>query len=199
MLGNIAKTYGLDMSKIQAVNLGPPEAMAALANNEIQGIIFWEPWPYKALHELDTKLVHTGTKSFFKKNNGKDVQVSNNRTVWVASEDWVKRNPNATKALVKVLLKTQAYIRDPAHRDEVLKIYSDYQKQPLDMNKALIGDYTFDPAVDKAYVEDMSAIADFLESTNRISNRRDVLTYTYTEPMKAVDPSLVTVEGQWKP
>jgi hypothetical protein len=67
------------------------------------------------------------------------------------------------------------------------------------MNKALIGDYTFDPAVDKAYVEDMSAIADFLESTNRISNRRDVLTYTYTEPMKAVDPSLVTVEGQWKP
>ena len=199
MLGNIAKTYGLDMSKIKAVNLGPPEAMAALANNEIQGILFWEPWPYKALHEPDTKLVHTGTKSFFKKNYGKDAQVSNNRTVWVASEDWVKRNPNATKALVKVLLKTEAYIRDPAHQDEVLKIYSDFQKQPLDMNKALIDDYTFDPAVDKAYVEDMSAIADFLESTNRISNRRDALTYTYTEPMKAVDPSLVTVEGQWKP
>ena len=125
------------------------------------------------------------------------------RGVWgttrILSEDWVKRNPNATKALVKVLLKTEAYIRDPAHQDEVLKIYSDFQKQPLDMNKTLIDDYTFDPAVDKDYVEDMSAIADFLESTNRISNRRDALTYTYTEPMKAVDPSLVTVEGQWKP
>jgi ABC-type nitrate/sulfonate/bicarbonate transport system substrate-binding protein len=199
MLGNIAKTYNLDMNKIQAVNLAPPEAMASLANNEIQGIIFWEPWPYKALHELDTKLVHTGTKSYFGQTEGRNAQVSNNRTVWVASEDWVRRHPNATKALVKVLLKTQAYIRDPANRDEVLKIYSDFQKQPLEMNKELLGDYTFDPTVDQTYVEDMGAIADFLESTNRISNRMDILTYTNTEPMKEVDPSLVKVEGKWKP
>jgi ABC-type nitrate/sulfonate/bicarbonate transport system substrate-binding protein len=199
MLANIAKKYGLDFSKIQAVNLSPPEAMASLANNEIQGILFWEPWPYKALHELDTKLVHTGTKSFFKKNHGEDAQVSNNRTVWVASEEWVRKNPKAVTALVKVLLKTQDYIRDPANREEVLKIYSDFQKQPLEMNKELLGDYTFNPAVDQAYVEDMAAIADFLQATNRISNRKDILSYTYTDPMKQVDPSLVKVEGKWKP
>jgi ABC-type nitrate/sulfonate/bicarbonate transport system substrate-binding protein len=199
MLANIAKRYGLDASRIQAVNLAPPEAMASLANNEIQGIIFWEPWPYKALHELDTKLLHTGTKSFFKQNHGQHVQVSNNRTVWVASEDFVRRNPNATKALVRVLLKTQEYVRDPANRDEVLKIYSEFQKQPLEMNKELLGDYTFDPAVDEAYVQDMAAIADFLESTNRISSRKDILTYTYTDPMKQVDRSLAKVEGKWKP
>jgi ABC-type nitrate/sulfonate/bicarbonate transport system substrate-binding protein len=199
MLANIAKRYGLDASRIQAVNLAPPEAMASLANNEIQGIIFWEPWPYKALHELDTKLVHTGTESFFKQNHGQEAQVSNNRTVWVASEDFVRRNSNATKALVRVLLKTQNYIRDPANRDEVLKIYSDFQKQPLEMNKELLGDYTFDPAVDQAYVQDMAAIADFLESTNRISSRKDILSYTYTDPMKQIDASLVKVEGKWKP
>ena len=199
MLANIAKRYKLDSSKIQAVNLAPPEAMASLANNEIQGIIFWEPWPYKALHELETKLVHTGTKSFFKQNHGQEAQVSNNRTIWVASEDFVRRNPNTTKALVRVLLKTQDYIRDPANRDEVLKIYSEFQKQALEMNKELLGDYTFNPAVDEAYVQDMTAIADFLESTNRISSRKDIITYTYTEPMKQVDPSLVKVEGRWKP
>ncbi len=188
------------MSRIQTVNLAPPEAMAAMANNEIQGIIFWEPFPYRAVEEQDAKVVHTGTKSFFAQNNGEEVPVSNNRTVWVASQDWVRNNPNATKALVEVLLKAQAYVADPANQAEVMKIFSDFQKQPVEMNQALIGDYTFDPTMDQAFVDDMSAIADYLQATNRIQGeRKDVLTYTYTDPMKAVDPALVEIEGQWKP
>lgn len=200
LLTNLAKHYGLDATKIQTVNLAPPEAMAAMANNEIQGIIFWEPFPYRAVKEQAAKIVHTGTKSFFAKNNGEDVPVSNNRTVWVASQDWVKANPNAANALVKSLLKAQAYVADPAHKDEVLKIYSDVQKQPLEMNQALLDNYTFNPKVDQAYVDDMAAIADYLQATNRIQGeKKDILTYTYTEPMKAFDPALVQIEGQWKP
>ncbi|MEO9613425.1 MAG: ABC transporter substrate-binding protein [Nitratireductor sp.] len=199
LLGNVAKHYGLDFNKIQAVNLAPPEAMASLANNEIQGIVFWEPWPYRALTELDTEVVHTGTKSGFAQNDGEAVQVSNNRTVWVASQDWVKNNPNATKALVEVLVRTQNYVSDPANRDEVLKIFSDFQEQPLEMNQALLSNYTFDASIDETYVEDMAAIADFLEATNRIKDRRDALTFTYSEPLAAADSALVSVEGQWKP
>lgn len=200
LLANVAKHYGLDATRVQTVNLAPPEAMAAMANNEIQGIVFWEPFPYRAVKEQGAKIVHTGTKSFFAKNNGEEVLVSSNRTVWVASQDWVRSNPNATNALVKVLLKAQAYVADPANKDEVLKIYSDFQKQPLEMNQALIGDYTFDAKVDKAYVDDMTAIADYLQATNRIQGeKKDILSYTDTEPLKVVDPTLVEIEGQWKP
>ena len=49
------------------------------------------------------------------------------------------------------------------------------------------------------YVEDMAAITDFLEATNRIKDRRDALTFTYSEPLSAIDSALVSVEGQWKP
>ncbi|HUG61549.1 MAG TPA: ABC transporter substrate-binding protein [Methylomirabilota bacterium] len=199
LLGNVAKHYGLDPARLQAVNLAPPEAMAAMANNEIQGIIFWEPWPYQAVKDLDAKIVHSGTKSFFEGNSGEDVPVSNNRTVWVASQDWVRDNPNATKALVGVLRKAQEWVNDPANQAEALQIFSDAQDQPLEMNQALLDNYTFDPAIDQAYVEDMAAIADFLEETNRIQDRRDVLTYTYSDPLKAIDPSLVAVEGGWQP
>jgi ABC-type nitrate/sulfonate/bicarbonate transport system substrate-binding protein len=200
LLANVAQKYGLDVSKIQTVNLAPPEAMAAMANNEIQGIIFWEPFPYRAVKEQKAKIVHTGTKSFFAKNKGEEVPVSNNRTVWVASQDWVRNNPNATKALVEVLVKAQKYVADPANRDEVLKIFSDFQKQPLEMNQALLDNYAFDATVDQAYIDDMAAIADYLQATNRIQGeRKDILSYTYTEPLKAVDPALVEIEGQWKP
>lgn len=200
LLANVAKHYGLDASKIQTVNLAPPEAMAAMANNEIQGIVFWEPFPYRAVHEQGARIVHSGTKSFFAKNSGKDVPVSNNRTVWVASQDWVRANPNATAALMKVLTKAQAYVADPANRDEVLKIFSDFQKQPVDMNAALLSDYTFTPNVDKSYVEDMLAIAGYLKATNRIQgDPKDVLSYTFTSPLKAANAAAVEVEGQWAP
>ena len=55
------------------------------------------------------------------------------------------------------------YVSDPANKDEVLTIYSDFQKQPLEMNQALLSDYTFDPTVDQSYVDDMNAVADFLK------------------------------------
>ncbi|GAB5377086.1 MAG: aliphatic sulfonate ABC transporter substrate-binding protein [Acuticoccus sp.] len=199
LLGNVAEKYGLDMSKIKTVNLAPPEAMAAMGNNEIQGIVFWEPWPYRAVTEMDGKVVHTGTVSHFADNAGEAVPVSNNRTVWVASQDFVRNNPNATQAIIDVMVKAQNYVKDPANQAEVLTIFSDAQDQPLAMNEALIDNYTFDPTIDEAYVEDMNAVAKFLEATNRISSPMDPLSYTYSAPLKAVDPALVKVEGEWKP
>lgn len=199
LVGNVAKQYGLDASKLQLVNLAPSEALAAMKNNEIQGIVFWEPWPYIALNEQDTKVVHTGTISGFAANEGADVQVSNNRTVWVASQDWVRANPKATEALVGVLVKAQAYVSDPANRDEVLKIFSDFQDQPLEMNQALLSNYTFDASIDGTYVEDMNAITEFLKATNRIGDAMDPLSFTYSAPLAAADASLVEIEGGWTP
>jgi len=199
LLGNVAEEYGLDFAKIPAINLGPPEAMAAMATNEIQGIVFWEPWPFRALEQIDSVVIHSGTHSFFEHNKGEEVQVSNNRSMWVVAESWARENPKATRALVKVLLKAQAYVADPANKSEVVKIFSDFQDQPVEMNMALMDNYVFDPTVDEAYITDMDAIADFLVATKRIRNKREIMSYTYTDPLSEVDPSLVKIEGGWQP
>ncbi|HVW57319.1 MAG TPA: ABC transporter substrate-binding protein [Rhizobiaceae bacterium] len=199
MLGNLARKYGLDPAKLRPVNLAPPEGVAALKKNEVQGIIYWEPFPYEALQNPEMELLHTGTRSYFPQNKGKEVQISNNRTVWVASQDWVKRNPVATRGLVGVLLKAQAWVSDPAHQQEALKIFSDYEKQPIAMNKAIISNYAFDPKFDQGYVDDMKAMEAFLKSTNRIPSEGDPLDYSYSDPMKSIDPSLVEIDGKWKP
>ena len=80
-----------------------------------------------------------------------------------------------------------------------MKIFSEFQDQPVEMNMALLDNYVFDPTVDEAYVTDMDAIADFLLATKRIRDKRDIMSYTYTDPIKEVDPSLVKIEGGWKP
>ena len=199
MLGGIIERYGLDASRIQSVNLAPPEALASMASNETQALLIWEPWPFRALDEIDAKVVHTGLTSFFESNKGETVQVSNNRSMFVASQEFVRDNPHTVQAMMEVLLRAQKYVADPANKDEVIGLFSEFQKQPVAMNDALFDNYVFNPTFDDAYVADMEAISAFLESTGRIKNPMAVLDYTYTEPVASIDPALVKVEGGWAP
>ena len=67
------------------------------------------------------------------------------------------------------------------------------------MNQKLIDNYTFRPNFDQAYVDDMNAMEDLPEGTNRIQSRESSADYSYSAPMKAIDPSLVEIHGKWKP
>jgi hypothetical protein len=100
--------------------------------------------------------------------------------------------------MLGVLLRGQRQSADPARRDETIRIFSEFQKQDAAMNRAIWGDYVFNPAFDEAYVEDMERTAAFLESAGRIKKRVHVLDYTYTEPLARLDPALVKVRGRWK-
>lgn len=198
LLHYLAQHYKLDAQKLQVVNLPPPEQLAGLASGTVQGLICWEPWPHRALATGQAKVAHTGSTSYFAANKGQTVRVSNNRSIWVANQDYVRKNPQAVAAMLGVLLRGQRQSADPARRDETIKIFSEFQKQDVAANRAIWGDYVFNPVFDEAYVEDMERTAAFLESAGRIKKRVHVLDYTYTEPLARIDPALVKVRGRWK-
>ena len=58
--------------------------------------------------------------------------------------------------------------------------------------------FTFDPSIDNAYVRDMKAMTDYMLASGRIKTAKDVLEYTYSDPVAAVDPALVKVAGRFK-
>jgi ABC-type nitrate/sulfonate/bicarbonate transport system substrate-binding protein len=198
-LGALAAHYGLDPACLQVVNLPPPEQLASLVSGDTQALLSWEPWPYRALEGTDAEIVHTGLVSHFPQNEGEEVKVSHNRSLYVVSQEFARDHPNAVQALVDVLTRAQKYVADPANREEVVKLFSEFQNQDPEVNAELWDNFVFDPTIDEAYVADMAATADFLEQSGRISDRMDVLDYTYTAPLQAADPSLVEVEGQWQP
>lgn len=199
MLTNIINHYGLDADRIQAVNLAPPEALASMAANEIQGLLIWEPWPYRALAEIDSKVVHSGLVSHFDENDGETVQVANLRSVMVASQDFVRDNPETIKAYLKVMARAHAYAADPANKDEVVAAFAAYQDQPAQMSADLYENYVYDLTIDDAFMTDVNAVVAYLESVGRIEGGMDATEFVYTDGLKAVDPSLVGAEGAWKP
>ncbi|MDR7419096.1 MAG: ABC transporter substrate-binding protein [Armatimonadota bacterium] len=199
VLDRIAEYYRLDVRRFQVVNLPPPEQLTSLINNNIQAFIVWNPWPYLAQQRANVKILHTGTVSNFADDAGRKVQTSHTRSIFVASEDFIRRSPNAARAMMRVLLRAQMYVSDPKNRDEVITTISRFMQQPVEQNRALWGDYSFDPRFDKKYWEDMKVYTDFLAKTGRIRNPMDPLEYTYTAYVEEFNPALVTLKGKWKP
>jgi taurine transport system substrate-binding protein len=199
VLDRIAEYYRLDVRRLQVVNLPPPEQLTSLINNNIQAFLVWNPWPYLAQQRASVKILHTGTVSQFADDAGRRVQVSHTRSLFVASEEFVRRAPNAARAMMRVLLRAQAYVADPRNRDEVITTLSRFLQQPVEQNRALWGDYVFDPRFDKKYWEDMKVYTDFLAKTGRIRNPVDPLEYTYTGYVEEFNPALVTLKGRWRP
>jgi ABC-type nitrate/sulfonate/bicarbonate transport system substrate-binding protein len=201
VLNNIAKKYNLDVNKMKVVNLQPQEQLTSLTNNEIQAMLVWNPWPYLASQTkgLSVTVMHDGTTSYFPWDKGTKFQASFTRSLWVTSEDFIRKNPNAAKALAQVLLRAQKYVRDPANKTEVIQMISEYLKQPVEQNTALWGDYNFDTTFDDTFARDMQVYVDYLYATGGINQKIDPLSFTYTGFVKDFDPSLVKVEGKWKP
>ena len=195
----LAKHYGLDDKRLQVVNMPPPEQMAALNSGNTQGLLCWEPWGYNALKSGASELIHSGDVSGFAANKGAKVKISYTRSLFVASQDFVKRNPVATYRMVAVLLRAQRYVADPQHRDEVVTLFCEQTKQDRTLALAIWDEFVFDPTFDDAYVKDMEMMTAYLEATGRLKSPQHPLQYTYTAPLAAADPALVKVAGRFKP
>lgn len=197
-LHNLARHYGLDGAKLQVVNMPPPEQLAALTNNNIQALLCWQPWAHNALKLGTTTMLHSGTTSGFAANKGAAVAVSATRSIFVASEEFVRRHPNATRILMAVLVRGQKYVADPANRTEVLDLVAAQTRQDRALVEAIWGDYTFNPAFDEAYVRDMESMAAYLVASGRLRTPKHPLDFTYSDPVAAADPALVRLPGRWK-
>jgi ABC-type nitrate/sulfonate/bicarbonate transport system substrate-binding protein len=201
VLNNIAEAYSLDINQFQVVNLPPPEELASLITNEIQAFIVWNPWPYLAEQDpnVDAKILHDGRTSYFPWDEGSSVQVSFTRSLWVASEEFIRQNPNASHAMAQVLLRAQDYVNDPANREEVVQMISEFMDQPVEQNQALWDDYSFVNVFDEEYLRDMQEYTEFLFNAGRIDQQIDPLDYTYTGYVEEYDPTRVKIEGKWQP
>ena len=68
----MAKDNGIDFTKIQFVNLAPPDSVTALAKGDIDAMAGWAPWVFNAVKLGGGKVYFTGNRSFIP---GKEGQV----------------------------------------------------------------------------------------------------------------------------
>ena len=199
VLDNLATHYGLDASKLQVVNLQPPEQLTSLTKNEIQAMVVWAPFCYNARDQLGARFLLDSNVSHFAVDDGAKVSFSHTRTPIVFTEDFIRKNPNTARAIIAVLLKGQEFVLNPANRDQAIQIHAKRSEQAVDAVKLAWGDFGFDPMIDQVYVEDMQNYTNYLLKAGRIKKAIDPLDYLYTDILMELKPEAVAVKGKWKP
>lgn len=192
VMENLAIHYGLDPSRFEVVNLPPPEQVTSLLNNEIQASPLFPPFSYyPEVRKIATYMFDS-------------LDFSHTNVPIVFTEDFIRKNPNAAKAILKVLLRAQEYVDNPANKEEAMKIHQEFTEQPMEIIEMGWEPYWGHPELPNApinekFVADMQNYTDFLQRHGRIKEPiQHPLDYTYTGFLEEIKPELVELKGKWK-
>jgi ABC-type nitrate/sulfonate/bicarbonate transport system substrate-binding protein len=187
----MARDTGADFTKIQFVNLSPPDAITALAKGDIDAMAAWAPWVFNAVKQAGGKVYFTGNRSFIP---GKEGQVD-----WlhvhagvVASGDMLKKNPNTLKAVLRALAKATTKIN--TDREAAVKIVATEMKTDEALTRDIMALNIYSMEMTDKIQKGMTEFVDFLHSLDRIKQKFPAEQVLYTKLLEEVDPKLV----KWK-
>jgi ABC-type nitrate/sulfonate/bicarbonate transport system substrate-binding protein len=187
----MARDNGVDFSKIQFVNLSPPDAVTALAKGDIDAMAAWAPWVFNAVKQAGGKVYFSGNRSYIP---GKEGQVE-----WlhvyagvVASGKMVKENPNTLKAILRALRKATDTVN--TNRDVVVPIVAREMKLEEGLARDIMALNIYSMETNEKFYKGMGEFVDFLHSLDRIKQKFPADTVFYTRLLEEVEPGLV----KWK-
>jgi ABC-type nitrate/sulfonate/bicarbonate transport system substrate-binding protein len=187
----MARDTGVDFSKIQFVNLAPPDAVTAPAKGDIDAMAGWAPWVFNAVKQAGGKVYFTGNRSMIP---GKEGQVD-----WlhvhagvIASGKMLKENPNSLKAVLRALRKATDSIN--SDREGAVKIVAREMKTDEALTRDIMALNIYSMQIDDRVPKGMGEFVDFLHSLDRIKQKFPAESVIYTKLLEETDPSLV----KWK-
>jgi NitT/TauT family transport system substrate-binding protein len=181
----------VDFSKIQFVNLAPPDAVTALAKGDIDAMAGWAPWVFNAVKQAGGKVYFTGNRSMIP---GKEGQVD-----WlhvhagvIASGKMLKENPNTLKAVLRALRKATDSIN--SDREGAVKIVAREMKTDEALTRDIMALNIYSMEMTDRVPKGMGEFVDFLHSLDRIKQKFPPESVIYTKLLEETEPSLV----KWK-
>ena len=188
---HMCKANGVDFSKIQFVNLSPPDAVTALAKGDIDAMAAWAPWTFRAVQEAGGKLYFTGNRSYIPGKEGNVDWLAVHAGV-IASGKMLKENPNTLKAVLRAVRKATDTLN--TDRDATVKIVAREMKLDETLAKQIMQNNVYSMEMNDKIVKGMGEFVDFLASLDRIKQKFPPDQVFYTRLLEEVDPSLV----KWK-
>jgi ABC-type nitrate/sulfonate/bicarbonate transport system substrate-binding protein len=187
----MAKDTGVDFTKIQFVNLAPPDAITALAKGDIDAMAAWAPWVFNAVKQAGGKVYFSGNKSFIPGREG-DVDWLLVHAGVVVSGKMIKEQPNTLKAILRALRKATDTIN--TNRPEAVKIVAREMKMDEALARDIMALNVYSMEMNEKVYRGMGDFVDFLHSLNRIPAKFPPEQVFYTKLLEEVDPTLV----KWK-
>jgi ABC-type nitrate/sulfonate/bicarbonate transport system substrate-binding protein len=187
----MARDHGVDFSKIQFVNLSPPDSVTALAKGDIDAMAAWAPWVFNAVKQAGGKVYFTGNRSLIPGKEGRVDWLHVHAGV-VASGKMLKDNPNTLKAILRALRKATDSINKD--REAAVKIVAREMKTDEALTRDIMALNIYSMEITDKIPKGMGEFIDFLHSLDRIKEKFPPESVIYTKLLEETDPSLV----KWK-
>ena len=188
---SFCKANGVDFTRIQFVNLSPPDAITALAKGDIDAMAAWAPWTFRAVKEAGGKLYFTGSKSSIPGKEGPVDWLQVHAGI-IASGKMLKDNPNTLKAVLRATRKATEAINND--RNAAIEIVAREMKIDRDLAKEIMTYNVYSMEMNPNIVKGMNDFVEFLYSLDRIKQKFPAEQVFYTKLLEEVDPGLV----KWK-
>lgn len=187
---NMAKDFGIDLSKVQFVNLLPRQQLEAFQKGEIDAMACWEPWTTRA-EEAGGQFYFSGTTSNIPDNQG-SVNWLIDQSMLMTTTDRIEQDPDILCALIRAMLKATRFTSDN------LKEAAHLLTGPLSVGyfeaQHMLEHNTYAMRMDSMFRLGIFSIRELLYTSNVISGLTDETDLYTTELLQQVDPQLVDID-----
>lgn len=195
-LRNFCKAFGVDLSKVQVINMAAPEGLTAFLNGNVDALAIWQPFIERAMEggkKIGAHLLHYNNTSYVPGAEGPKKIHNTSAHVWT-TEAFLKSNPGAIDALLRALKRSLLFIK--SNPDEAAKILATEFKLVPATAKSQMGDVMYGLRIDDTMVRADQALADLLFAEKIIKKPVDFAkTMLDVGPLKRVAPEAVTYTG----
>ncbi len=189
-LAKMSARHGLDRSKIQVINLQPPDLAPTFARGDIDAALIWEPHLTRTAKQGGT-VVLTGAKANFPEKK-ETYHLWGLPIVIFTPQDFIEKNPNTLVALLKGLAQGNDFVH--ANRAESIKILTRKLSIPEDDLTEMMDRNLYTMAFDPAFINDMDTLADSLLAVKQIPKAPRASTYAVPDLMRRARSEWVTVK-----
>lgn len=186
---NMCEATGVDINKIQFVNLGVSDQLAALDRGDIDAMAAWEPWVGKAIDHGGT-LLFSGTKSNLPGAQG-DVHWIDFYMTLQVTQDFYDKNPETVEKLLRALNKATNYINE--HPEDAAKIIA--KRINIDEKECLriMQENEYTMQYDQQFVDGANSMANFMLEMGNIKSVPKTDEYLDSTLLKKVVPDEVNL------
>lgn len=191
LFNSIEKSYNLDPSKFEIVNLGPTEMLQTFVRNQVDAVALWEPHSTRAREAGKGKTLVSGTTSFIPGKEGPR-RVYGDHAVLFTSQDFAQKNADTLKKVITAIDKANGYLKSN-HKEAVEILAKAFQLTSEQMDHIVdVNDYTL--LIDEQMILDMNKLSSFLATLNKIPTGVDVRSWVNTSALKSVAPNMVKLK-----
>ena len=188
------RRYNLDASKVQQFHMDMAESGLAFVRGDVDAIFVWEPNATRALR-AGGKLLATGSRSLVPGNEGTH-RMAPGHGVFSISTDFAGSNPQTVRAVLRALATANEFIQSKDNIPTVAKWINKHTNMATDLVEVTLRSTRYSMALEPRLVEDMNTTMQFMVDKKQISRRMTPKELYVVEPLRDVDPKLVTVTLQ---